>query len=75
MVTPVNDVHRLDGSAQPNLLWRHPSPQDTRMWEFLQRVNKRYHKSFTTYDDLFQWSIKNIEQVWGEIWEYCGIRA
>ena len=45
------------------------------MWDFLQRVNKRYHKNFETYDDLYQWSIRNIEQVWGEIWEHCGIRA
>ncbi|KAK3680291.1 hypothetical protein LTR78_000669 [Recurvomyces mirabilis] len=62
-------------SSQSQLLWRHPSPKDTQMWEFLQRVNKRYNKSFTTYDELYQWSIIDVEQVWGEIWDYCGIRA
>lgn len=45
------------------------------MWDFLQRVNKRYKKDFETYDDLYQWSIANVEQVWGEIWEHCGVRA
>ncbi|KAK0868592.1 hypothetical protein LTR87_014078 [Friedmanniomyces endolithicus] len=75
MATSINDGHPINGSSEPNMLWQHPSPHDTQMWEFLQRVNNRYNKSFTTYDELFQWSIKDIEQIWGEIWEYCGIRA
>jgi acetoacetyl-CoA synthetase len=70
-----NGINGSHDSSSTKLLWRHPSPEDTYMWEFMGRVNKRYHKNFKTYDELYQWSIKNIEQVWGEIWEYCGIRA
>ncbi|KAK3615405.1 hypothetical protein LTR56_026613 [Elasticomyces elasticus] len=75
MVTPINESHRSNGSSEPGLLWQHPSPEDTQMWEFMQRVNQRYKKEFKTYDELFQWSIENVEQVWEEIWEYCGVRA
>ncbi|KAK4553840.1 hypothetical protein LTR86_009015 [Recurvomyces mirabilis] len=75
MADQSNGSNGAADSSQSQLLWRHPSPKDTQMWEFLQRVNKRYNKSFTTYDELYQWSIVNVEQVWGEIWEYCGIRA
>ncbi|KAK5118896.1 hypothetical protein LTR62_000107 [Meristemomyces frigidus] len=63
------------GSSLEQPLWRHSSPKTTQLWEFLQRVNDRYHNTFTTYDELYQWSIANVEQAWGEIWEYCGIRA
>ena len=45
------------------------------MWDFLQRVNKKYNKNFETYDNLYQWSIDNISDSWGEIWDYCGIRT
>ncbi|WPG99197.1 Hypothetical protein R9X50_00200800 [Acrodontium crateriforme] len=58
-----------------SLLWEHPSPKDTKMWDFLQRVNKKYNKSFATYDELYQWSIENISELWEEIWDYCGVRA
>jgi acetoacetyl-CoA synthetase len=64
-----------NGSAENEALWRHPSPESTYMRGFLQRINKRYHQNFSTYDELYQWSIDNIENSWGEIWEYVGIRA
>ncbi|KAL4789317.1 acetoacetate-CoA ligase [Aspergillus venezuelensis] len=57
-----------------DLLWKHDSPQDTQIWEFLQRVNTKYGKSFQTYEDLSRWSVDNIPDFWGEVWEYCGIR-
>ena len=44
------------------------------MWDFMQRVNKKYKKNFQTYHNLYQWSIDNIADSWGEIWDYCGIR-
>ncbi|KAL4756860.1 acetoacetate-CoA ligase [Aspergillus foveolatus] len=55
-------------------LWKHDSPQDTQIWEFLQRVNTKYGKSFQTYEELSRWSADNISDFWGEVWEYCGIR-
>ncbi|KAK4505637.1 hypothetical protein PRZ48_003602 [Zasmidium cellare] len=64
-----------NGSSQAELLWQHPSPQDTKLWDFLQRVNKKYSKNFTTYKDLYQWSIDNVSDSWGEIWDYVGVRT
>ena len=29
------------------LLWEHPNPKETKMWEFLQKVNKKYNKETT----------------------------
>lgn len=63
-----------NGTSEGQLLWRHPSPKDSKMWDFLQTVNKKYSKSFSTYHELYQWSIDNVADSWGEIWDYCGIR-
>ncbi|KAJ0419483.1 acetoacetate-CoA ligase [Aspergillus carlsbadensis] len=57
-----------------DFLWKHDSPRDTQIWEFLQRVNAKYGKSFQTYEQLSCWSVDNISDFWGEVWEYCGIR-
>lgn len=71
------DIH-LGGTDQSpsagGFLWKHDSPQDTQIWEFLQRVNTKYGKSFQTYEELSRWSVDNISDFWGEVWEYCGIR-
>ena len=63
-----------NGASESQLLWRHTSPKDTKMWDFLQSVNRKYNKNFETYDQLYQWSIENVADAWGEIWDYCGIR-
>ncbi|KAK3703451.1 hypothetical protein LTR37_014441 [Vermiconidia calcicola] len=61
-------------TSEGQLLWRHPNPKDTKLWDFLQTVNKKHNKNFSNYDELYQWSISNIAASWAEIWEYCGIR-
>ena len=75
-----NDTSAANGSfdgtsSESQLLWRHPSPKETKMWDFIQNVNKKYNKSFETYDELYKWSIENIADSWGEIFDYCGIRV
>ncbi|MBF0211782.1 MAG: acetoacetate--CoA ligase [Desulfamplus sp.] len=57
-------------------LWK-PSEdriKQTNMYQFMQRVNKTYNKSFSNYDELYQWSIDNIEQFWSLMWEFAEIR-
>lgn len=64
-----------DGAADiSKLLWEHPDPKSTKMWDFMQKVNKKHGKTFHTYTDLYQWSIDNVADAWADIWDYCGIR-
>ena len=69
------DTNGANGFSDNELLWKHPSPKDSKMWDFLQRVNQKYNKNFQSYHELYQWSIENISDAWGEIWDYCGIRT
>lgn len=64
-----------ESDAVGQLLWRHSNPKDSKMWDFLQTVNRKHNKNFETYQELYQWSIDNISASWGEIWDYVGIRT
>ena len=56
-------------------LWRHPAPETTQMWDFLQKMNKEQGLEMKSYDDLYQWSIENIADFWAGVWDYVGIVA
>ncbi|KAF2724837.1 acetoacetate-CoA ligase [Polychaeton citri CBS 116435] len=71
----VSNTNGVAPTAAGSLLWEHASPESTRMWEFLQSVNKKHGKSFKTYEELYQWSIDNIADLWGDVWQFCGIQA
>jgi acetoacetyl-CoA synthetase len=66
----------LDGDDQAPL-WT-PSPEmvsGARMSTFMEWVNERHTRKFATYAELWEWSVTEIEQFWGDIWEYCDVRA
>lgn len=56
-------------------LWRHASPESTRMWEFKTLINRKYALQLDTYEQLYQWSIENIASFWEEAWHFTGITA
>ena len=61
--------------ADYKLLWT-PSTNwsgNSRMNEYMQLVNKKFDKNFTSYFELYKWSIENIPDFWGSFWEYSGI--
>jgi acetoacetyl-CoA synthetase len=58
-------------------LWE-PSAERTaaaRMTHFMAWVSARQGLEFRDYGELWQWSVDEPERFWGEIWEYCGVRA
>jgi len=55
-----------------DLLWK-PSEErkkQTNMFVFMWHVNDRHGKGFTTYDDLYQWSIEDSPAFWAALWDY-----
>ena len=59
------------------MLWKPSEEQVKRsnMYRFMQIVNRRYEKSFSTYNELYQWSIEHIADFWKEVWEFVDIQA
>ena len=59
------------------LLWQ-PSTEQveaTNMYRFMELINKRFGTSLNNYDNLYDWSISNIAAFWGQIWDFCQIKA
>jgi acetoacetyl-CoA synthetase len=56
-------------------LWRHSAPADTPMWQFIQKVNKKYGLEIDGYPGLYQWSVDSVSAFWEEVWDFVGIVA
>ena len=55
------------------ILWRPNQINDTHMMKFMDRVNNVYDLDINSYQDLHDWSIKNIPEFWKEIWNQSEI--
>ena len=58
-------------------LWK-PSAErikNANMTKFMAFVNKRYNKQFTTYFELYDWSVANITDLWAAVWDFLEIKA
>ncbi len=61
--------------AGPDLLWS-PSPDvraRTRVGDYLAWLARTRGRSFADYDELWQWSVDDLEGFWGSVWEYFGV--
>ncbi len=58
------------------LLWT-PSPEriaQANMTRFIGFVNERHGLDIKTYDELYEWSIREIPAFWESVWQFVGIR-
>ena len=59
------------------LLWT-PSEErksQSRMMAFMKYVNGKYNKSFTDYEELYKWSITEVERFWDALWRFMDIKC
>jgi acetoacetyl-CoA synthetase len=71
-----NGTNGANGTlSSSKLLWRHPDPHATPMYEYLQAVNQTYNLRLSMYQDLHKWSIENIDAFWQSVWKFAGVRA
>ncbi|MBI65574.1 MAG: acetoacetate--CoA ligase [Candidatus Marinimicrobia bacterium] len=58
-----------------NALWE-PNPElikKTSIKKFIDKINSRYSLDISNYNDLYNWSISDIQIFWKEFWEYSNI--
>lgn len=59
------------------VLWQ-PSEQlknEANLTCFINRVNEKYNLQLSSYPELYDWSIENLQDFWATMWDYGGIRA
>jgi len=49
--------------------------KQTNMTRFITYVNEKYGEEFTSYEELYQWSIHNIPDFWAAMWDFGQIKA
>ena len=67
----------MSSGAEQQPLWI-PSPSqaaETEMARFMRWAGERHGASFAGYDELWRWSVDELEQFWADIWEFCGVLA
>jgi acetoacetyl-CoA synthetase len=47
--------------------------KSSNLFSFIRQVQKKTGKEFNSYQELYEWSIKNFEEFWESIWEQAGI--
>lgn len=41
---------------------------------YIKFINKKYKKSFNSYNELYNWSVNNIDEFWESIWKFSKIK-
>jgi acetoacetyl-CoA synthetase len=64
-------------SAHPEKLWE-PSAElaeRSRLREYMGWLQSERGLRFDTYDDLWRWSVDDLEGFWSSIWDFFGVQA
>lgn len=57
------------------LLWT-PSEErrkNANVTAFMEFISRRHGRNFSSYEELYRWSIEAIPEFWDSVWEYLGI--
>ena len=47
----------------------------TLLKQFMVQVNASHDRNFQSYDDLWQWSIEEVESFWEALWAFCSVKG
>ena len=54
-------------------LWTPTTPEATRTFTFLDRINAEHSLSLSNYFDLYKWSTAHIDKFWSAVWDETDI--
>ena len=47
----------------------------TLLHRFMHQIEEQQQKTFADYDDLWCWSVNELEVFWGAFWQFCGVKG
>ena len=62
----------------PEIIWQpsSESKKSSNLSQFIELVNKRHSQSIKTeYQDIWEWSVNNVESFWSLIWDFSEIKG
>jgi acetoacetyl-CoA synthetase len=65
------------GLAQGEVLWTPPADvaERSELGSYLAWLRRERGLDFPGYDELWQWSVTDLDGFWASLWDYFGIRA
>src|SRR3954465_5501937 len=59
------------------MLWTPPADvrETTQIGRFLDFLRERDGHGFPGYDELFRWSVTDLEGFWGSVWDFFEVKA
>jgi acetoacetyl-CoA synthetase len=63
--------------AEGALLWE-PSPEfqkQSNMYRYMEWLRHKKGLSFSTYNDLWQWSVDYLEDFWASVWDFFEVKV
>lgn len=66
-----------DSIQEGDLLWEPSEKRKSKahVTAYLNYLKKTKSLNFTTYGELWDWSVNNLEEFWGSVWDYFDIKA
>ena len=64
-------------AVEGTLLWE-PSEEfkeNAKITGYMRWLSEEKGLSFESYEELWEWSVTDLEGFWASIWEYCGLEA
>jgi acetoacetyl-CoA synthetase len=67
----------MSSTDQQQPLWSPSAEQRerTELARFMRFASERHGRTFSDYEELWRWSVDELEDFWADIWEFCGVRA
>lgn len=54
-----------------------PTPdqiENSNMYKFMMGLNSKYNMHMYSYDELYDWSVKNKKDFWAEVWDLANVK-
>jgi acetoacetyl-CoA synthetase len=67
----------MEGDLAADPLWR-PSQEwieRANITRYTRFASERSGRSFDSYNELWRWSVEELEDFWVSVWDFCGVRA
>ena len=62
----------------PEIIWQPSSESEksSNLSRFIESINQRYSTSIKTeYQDIWDWSVNNVEKFWSLMWDFSEIKG
>ncbi|KPD01037.1 Acetyl-coenzyme A synthetase [Geobacillus sp. BCO2] len=63
--------------TEGTILWQPTEEQikSSNLYRYMDWLREQKGLSFSSYRELWTWSVEELESFWGTVWEYCDVQA